>query len=1138
MVDPVKLVETFFDKVRTTRALGAGTPETSYYEALKSLLDAVGAALKPQVHCLSQVANTGSGSPDFGLFSSNQLQKGEPRPGQLPSRGVIEMKAVVDDSLFKTEPAQLSKYFDHYRLVIVTNLRSFQIVGEGPGGAPTRLERFTLAESPTEFWSLVQTPQSSAKKVAQSFIEFLNRALTQSVALYRPKDVAWFLASYARDARYRVEAAGDLPALATVRSALEEALGIEFQAEQGDHFFRSTLVQTLFYGLFSAWVLWARTIPKPTPSFDWRASTWYLNVPFVRTLYQQLSSPLQLEPLGITEVLDWAGDALNRVSPADFLKSFDSGEAIQFFYEPFLEAFDPELRKQFGVWYTPTDIVRYMVGQVDNSLKNDLGIKEGLAAENVFILDPCCGTGGFITAVLEQIHKNLGSHGLGDALGDRVREAAQKRVFGFEIMPAPFVVAHLQVGLALSRLDAGLDAAQRPGIYLTNALTSWEPHTTKPLPFAELEAERASADSIKQMAPILVILGNPPYDGFSGVAPREEERNLSTEYRKVKKVEPPQGKGLNETYVRFFRMAERRITEKTGKGVISFITNYSWLDGLSHTGMRERFLEVFDKIRIDNLHGDRKASERAPDGRSSATVFAVRGQSPGIKVGTAISTLVRLPEHKPTTTIEYRDFDEASADDRRASMLAALQTPSLKPYEELTPSLPLKLNFKKGAVAAGYTDWPRLPELMPISFPGVQTARDEFLVSIDRAPLEKRLDRYFDAAVGDEDLAKANPEVMSATKRYAPSPIRETLRARGRKGGEFVRYAYRPFDVRWLYWDRDTKLLDEKREDFQQHIAPDNLIISAQQKSRGEWHGSQASTCLTCLDLLDRGSSNFPTWLHDPVTKSTRPNLSASMEKWLTERGIPLDALALHVLATLHSPSYASANAGALRSDWARIPIPSDPDIFKRSASHGSLAAQLLNPEIAVAGVTAGSLDEGLSHIAVPRGKSYELKGWGYRQISRTGSNIVMPATGEAKQRGWNADERLALAACGSRHELSEDAVFKILGNTAYDVSMNTGAFWQGIPASVWNYELGGYIVLRKWLSYRDQVVQGRSLTGAEVLHFSGMARRITELLLLGPALDRSHAECRDVAVEWQDGRPVEASTANSAEVPILDQSD
>ena len=166
--------------------------------------------------------------------------------------------------------------------------------------------------------------------------------------------------------------------------------------------------------------------------------------------------------------------------------------------------------------------------------------------------------------------------------------------------PERGVVAHLQVGLTMQDLDAPLadDGAERAGIFLTNALTGWEPRTTKPLPFPELEEERDRAERVKQETPILVILGNPPYNGFAGMAV-DEERELSEAYRTTRRVRRPEGQGLNDLYVRFFRMAERRIAEKTGRGVVCFISNYSWLDGLSFTGMRERYLEAFDVVRVD-----------------------------------------------------------------------------------------------------------------------------------------------------------------------------------------------------------------------------------------------------------------------------------------------------------------------------------------------------------------------------------------------------------------------------------------------------------------------------------------------------------------------------------------------------------
>jgi hypothetical protein len=160
--DPVQVAEEFFESVRRVRALGAGTPETAYYPALHTLFERVGSSLSPKVLPLSQLANTGAGSPDFGLFASSQIQKGEPRSGQLPERGVVEVKAVSDDTLFKSTPAQLTKYFDAYRLVLVTNLRAFQLVGEAADGSATRLEAFQLAGTAADFWNLIQTPAALA----------------------------------------------------------------------------------------------------------------------------------------------------------------------------------------------------------------------------------------------------------------------------------------------------------------------------------------------------------------------------------------------------------------------------------------------------------------------------------------------------------------------------------------------------------------------------------------------------------------------------------------------------------------------------------------------------------------------------------------------------------------------------------------------------------------------------------------------------------------------------------------------------------------------------------------------------------------------------------------------------------------
>ena len=212
------------------------------------------------------------------------------------------------------------------------------------------------------------------------------------------------------------------------------------------------------------------------------------------------------------------------------------------------------------------------------------------------------------------------------------------------------MISHLQIASLLEDAHAPLANTHRAGVYLTNALTGWVPERhPQSLLFEEFRREREDSENIKQHGTILVILGNPPYNGYAGIAKIEEERDLTNAYRApVAGLPAPQGQGLNDLYIRFFRIAERRIAQnEDGQGIVCFISNYSWLDGLSHPTMRHHYLRTFDQIYVDNLHGDRKISEYAPDGQTSETVFAVAGSSPGIRIGTAITALVRKSERRP-----------------------------------------------------------------------------------------------------------------------------------------------------------------------------------------------------------------------------------------------------------------------------------------------------------------------------------------------------------------------------------------------------------------------------------------------------------------------------------------------------------
>ena len=397
-------------------------------------------------------------------------------------------------------------------------------------------------------------------------------------------------------------------------------------------------------------------------------------------------------------------------------------------------------------------------------------------------------------------------------------------------------------------------------------------------------------------------------------------------------------------------------------------------------------------------------------------------------------------------------------------------------YDTVEPVLPLGLPFVSVAVNRSWSEWPSLPDLIPKSFPGVKTSRDSLLVDIDLKNLKTRIEGYFDSGVATRS---------------------------GANDAGFVRYAYRPFDNRWLYWEANGGLLDRPRPDYVKQVFDGNLWLEARQREARE-EFSRGTICRQLADNFGNGLSTFfPAWLRDEGLaldgggEQRRPNLSAAAQRYLDRLGLGVEDLFHHALAVLHAPAYREANAGALRMEWPRIPLPGWPDgdapgaadELAASAALGRELAALLDPETPVPGVTAGVLRPELAAIAVPStadgrnmsGDDFALTaGWGH---FGTG-DAVMPGQGRALERDYTTAEREALG----------DA-FSVLGDATVDVHLNDNARWSNVPASVWNYKLGGYQVLKKWLSYRESKVLGRNLTPEEVQHFTNTARRIAAIM-------------------------------------------
>jgi hypothetical protein len=1152
-------LETYLTELREIHDSGAATGETSGYPALANLLNSIGHSLKPKVRCIIQLKNSGVGLPDGGLFTLDQLKHSDeqaPLFGLAPARGVIEVKAAPEELSAIVPSEQVREYLSGYGQVLLTNYRDFLLLKRGPGSAPQALESFRLAESVAAFWAAAAHPRKTADTLGERFSEYLKRVLLHAAPLNNPRDVAFFLASYARDARARVEHAGDLPALAAVRTALEEALGMKFEAAKGEHFFRSTLVQTLFYGVFSAWVLWHKERPVRTDAFDWRAAAWTLHVPMIKGLFDQVATPTKLGPLGLVEVLDWTAAALNRVDRPAFFEKFLETHAVQYFYEPFLEAFDPELRKELGVWYTPPEIVEYQVERVDTVLREELDIPDGLADPRVYVLDLCCGTAAYLVQVIRRIVTTIRDEKSEGVLSIvEAKEAAMKRVYGFELMPAPFVVAHLQMGLLLQSLGVGLDDAkgERAGIFLTNSLTGWEFAGQNPRlkNWPELEAERAGAGKVKQETRILVILGNPPYNAYAGVSP-EEEQGLVEPYKKglisnwgIKKF------NLDDLYIRFFRIAERKIADKTGRGIVSFISNHSWISDPSFVVMRKHLLESFDKVWIENLHGNRKISEYAPDGRTSETIFAIQGFSPGIRQGVATSLLLRTGKKRKPTVLFRNDLNAARAAERRAALRASLKAKKFDHhYETAAPTLANRFSFRPADVASHYLEWPKLVELCgePPSN-GLMEKRGGALMDFDRRALETRMRQYYDPDVNMEQLKGAGTPLAEDAARFDARKARaKVMAAEGFQPDHLLRYALRPFDTRWCYYSSQRPLWNEPRPRLWAQRWKGNAFLMSRPGGVASPEGVPLfyTPLLGDNDFLRGHAYYFPLRLADAT--STRPgkkddgngefgsileeaapaygfprggataNLSAGTCAYLAKLGIKdpdadADTAALiwhHALAIGYSPAYLSENADGVRQDWPRIPLPASKASLLASAELGRQVAVLLDTETPVPGITQGKPRPDLRAVAELRATGSPdfciTAGWGHGGQA----GVTMPGKGKMLTRAYRTEEEEAFNAGNTPGRLVQ-----LLGKSTHDIYLNDTVYWRNVPEKVWDYTIGGYQVLKKWLSYREHALLGRALTTEEAREVTHTARRLAALILLQPELDANYQRVKAGSYPW-----------------------
>jgi len=1153
--------------VRETRQLEAmpSSTETSFYPDLKALLTAVLKVERLPFTAITGTSEAGSrrrDMPDFVLGDSTLFVGvyGEVKRADT---------ALADLAASTEQNDQIGRYLAQTGVVLLCNIRGIGLLTCDPKyiretGTPVPPKKRVL-EKTVDLWSAVSSKQKIDPSAAEELVAIITRAVTDLARIAAPADLAKILARQARDAKSAMPE--DLKPLKPLLDDYRQALGLAFdiEDEKGDRFFRSSLVQSIFYALFAAWILWDKDADKDA-QFELTDAHQYLPIPFLNALLHDIRHPTRMKHLGLDAHLVRAVRTFNRIDRALFRArmSFPTidGEttiaAITYFYEPFLEAFDPLLREDLGVWYTPPEIVRYQVQRVNHLLKQDLGRARGLADPDVVVLDPCCGTGAYLLEVARCIADELKKEGDESSLGLELARAFHERVMGFEILTAPFAIAQLQLYLLLDQLGSPPDAAHRLAIFLTNALSGWHDSGDIKLNFPEMRDEFDASQKVKQKAKIIVVLGNPPYDRFTGAA-QAEEAELVAHYKGIELVEDKNKDGtvkrdqfgrpkkkqrgdsllykefgvrkqlLDDLYIRFIRLAEERIGEAAEYGVVSYISNSSFLTGRSHPMMRRSLLSNFDAVWIDNMNGDKyRTGKIIPKdlpgaGTRDDSAFTTEMDPRGIQPGTAIVTWIKKKgaRTKPAnTTVLYRDF-WGSAALKRQSLIASLPSGTNKKasnvptYEALTPSQDNRFRLAPKTVEGGFEAWPGLDEIFPVAVQGVNHNRgvEGSVIDTNADTLSGRMKSYitaksFEAAAAKFPLLAPPPDENGklAIAGYAPDEVWQDLHKIGFDAKKVLGFLAFPLDQRFIYYETGTKLLNRPRPEYAANREDNEFLLTVPEPRKQSETRPIFCTTLANLHVHERGSVVFPREtkgqdllayrdanLPEASWRVLRDHFGLKGERRDDDARKLVSNLFCVTFATLYAPSYQAEHKSALAADWAHLAIPKDADLFHRLVLAGEQVKRLLDADLDASETIRAVVGEDRARALGP------LKVADGKQVTPDDLSVTVTYWGGGKGR-WKPRPYLA-------NELPAiDYAFN-WGERTGDLYLNDEAYFANVPERVWTYQLGGYPVLKKWLGYRQEDRRGTPLTDEERRWFRQIIQRIGALLALEPSLDSLYQE-------------------------------
>ena len=974
--------------------------EHAYRPALQKLIEDINSS----INAVNDPKQQKVGAPDFVLLK-----------GKTPI-GYVEAKDIdiALDKEFKTKN-QFNRYKASLNNLCFTNYLDFHFYLNGEEVAKVaigKLENNKIEVLPDNI------------PLLESFLK--NFTTQKSISIRSPKELASLMAEKAKMLKN------------VVYLSLKEESEVKGQVEQQYEVFKQMLIhdlsleqyadlyaQTVAYGMFAA-----RYHDPTLENFTRDEANKLLpkSNPFLRNFFQTIAG------YNIDERIVWIVDDLaelfNHVNVRELLENYGKdtkrSDVIVHFYETFLAEYDPKMRKSRGVYYTPEPVVDFIVRAVDDILKTEFGITDGLAdtskievekevqgnkkkqkvmEHRVQVLDPATGTGTFLDHVIKHIYnsKFKGQQGIWQGYVD---EHLLPRLHGFEILMASYSMAHLKLDITLAETgyDSSKGQGKRLGVYLTNSLEEPEAHQ-RDLFSQWLTTESMEANEVKKEKPIMVVMGNPPYS-VSSSNKGEWIENLMRDYKKdlnERNIQP-----LSDDYIKFIRYAQWFI-EKNGEGVIAYISNNSFIDGLIHRQMRKSLLETFNKIYILDLHGNSKKQEKAPDGKSDENVF-------DIQQGVSISLFVKKNGKKATKCeIQYSElFGERTS---KYEYLLANSIGKIKwnllAVKEKNYYFCTK-NFKD---EKEYFSGISIESLFRIKAAGIKTHKDSTVIGFNPVELQNQVNEFFDHS-GMKSI-------------FNQSSIKSIT--------------YRPFDNRKIYYDKDIVVRHRYEQMYHSMMANTSLIIGRQTKNTIPTHFFVANVLSEMkTGESSTGSYQFQLYLYpksaditsEMGTRTHNFDLEtiSTIEDNLQLKFIPdhehadsgkegtfnpLDILD-YIYAILHSPTYRERYKEFLKIDFPRIPFTSDQKLF---------------------------------WALVEKGR--EIRQYHLMEHANSSSLITQyPVAGENE-------------VINPRY--SENKVW-----------INETQYFDNVPQIAWGFYIGGYQPAQKWLKDR----KGRKLSFDEVLHY------------------------------------------------------